>query len=438
MDELKKKFLTLCGKASKEYIYYAPALTRVRIEKDDDRCPTMSMSPCFVMRYNSEFVKSISDQNLTQLILHEILHYLSKHHQRYTQNPYKDKISFDAHNIAMDIEINQHLDSDWITKNGMTYERFKYPKGKSYEEYIYLLYNDVEKRKEELKQQAKNGKQQQNGNDENGNQKESDKSSHNMSKEEIIDSLAKGEILKDFCRITMEGGDGELTQKDLDNMGIDSSIDELQEMCKKASQDVGKGSGVELVREVKTKKYKWDTVLRNIVTSKFSTSCFGFDYQTYQKFNKRLSPQSSEIIFPSKYAVSKKLNLVVGIDVSGSMGDLVNEMYARLKSLIETIGFESSCTVLECDSCIQSVTESFDWSTNKIKSHGGGGTDMEQIPKWVKKEVDERKREEPDLIVIMTDNYVDWDNQGLYPKKTVVLSDNISDTCPYKQYEVLI
>ena len=85
MDELKKKFLTLCGKASKEYIYYAPALTRVRIEKDDDRCSTMSMSPCFVMRYNSEFIKSINDQNLTQLILHEILHYLSKHHQRYNQ-----------------------------------------------------------------------------------------------------------------------------------------------------------------------------------------------------------------------------------------------------------------------------------------------------------------------------------------------------------------
>lgn len=410
---VEEELRNIIFKASNLYSTYSPTLDSLRIKIINDKNYTMSMSKDLILTCSEQFFNKIpTEEDKIQLVLHEILHYMLNHFVRYANNYYKDIASFDMHNVAMDMEINQYLQnsSEWITKNGITPQSQGYSRGLSYEEYIHLLYRDVEQNKH----------------------KQSNSSGNNS----IIDKLSNGESIVDLASADLlsisECSSDELNE-------IEESVQSIIEQCNQRNSSCGYGDSsiISTLKKIPPKKYAWNKILDNIIRSKLSDINYGFDYQTYRKYNRRLNP-TSDIIFPSRYSEDRTLCIVVGIDISGSMGNLVDEMYARLKSLLSNVEYKVQATIVECDTKIRKIVDDFDFSKNEVDTSYGGGTDMNAIPIWVKEQVDNKKRLEPDVIIIMTDNYCCWSKDTPYLKKTYVLTDNISKDCPYKQFEVKI
>lgn len=439
-QEIRKKLLRASMKAANDYLWYSPAFISSRYV-EDERVGTLGMDSQLKVHYSVDFIKERgldkNEADLEAILLHEIMHYMSNHHVRYLNNKYRTKLGFDAHNVAMDIEINQHINNDHINKFGMTAEKFGYPKGKSYEAYIGLLYSDIQK---SMKKQSQGGEQGKNnsgnghgsglGNGK-GNNKEIDPT--NLSGQDIIDALARGEMLR-MSKIDMNGvNEGNQNE-------VQSQVDGLNSRCMQRNSGVGdKHVGNELISKVPKKVYSWDKVFRGLIGSVNSKKQLGYDYGTYRKINRRMSAVSNSIIYPSRYEEKQVLNLIIGVDISGSMGNLTEAMYARIKSIMDKIDNDSIVRILECDTEVSKVIENFDYTAATLKVGSGGGTDMDAIIRYTKEHVDKKEWKEPDAIVIMTDNYVDWDTDStLYKSKVKVLTDNISDSCPYKQFEVIL
>lgn len=467
MDQVYKMILEASGKVSKKFPYYGPALSRCRYVLDNKHCPTLGMSQNMVIAYNEKFVKSLNADELQMILVHEILHYLSNHHARAkVQDENNPNIigGHETHNVAMDIEINQYLtdECDYIKDDGMTPEKFGYPKGKTYEEYLRMLITDLEKRKDEL---SKSGKLQQmqnsigqaiqdamtgssgssgspgsgsTGNDQSngsGNADPNDcKDPTGCSKEEILDSIIAGDILKNT---KVQFSDADESSK------ATSKVKQVAGACDAAKQradGIGNSSSFSaLVREVPKKKYPWKSVLKNVLRSRVESKCKGCDCKTYTEYNRRLSGVSKDIIFGTKYSEYKSYDLIIGVDVSGSMGDLTTQMYSYIKSIRDHLSDDAELhvTIAECDTEVGNVLEDFDTETKSVKSCSGGGTDMDAIVRWVDDQVSNKKRKSPDLIIIMTDNEVSWgDPNPKWKNKIIVMTDQPGTHCPYKQYDV--
>ena len=511
--KIRNLMLKAAGRVAKEHMWYSPAILRLRFQ-EDSHCPTLAMDSHLIIHYNVDFIKSEkldqSEENMAAVVLHEVMHYMSNHHKREIVNKYYGKASHDMHNIAMDIEINQHIDSSYLDNLGMTAKRFKYPEGKSYEWYIEKLYADVQNRKQQLQKQGQgkgqgqqpqscscgqdqgqgqqqdkntqsNGNQQSQGggngsrsknqqgqgqqnqnqnqssnqnqsknqNNQNGNQNQNQSQNQNqnnqdpgkdtkgMSGEDIIDALAKNEILK-MSKIDLSGlnDDGTCEGKD-----VEHDVNKLNAECDEQAKgkNPGKGSSrSELITKVPKKKYTWDKVFKGIVGTKIAHAVQGYDWRTYKKVNRRMTACSPDVIYPSSYTESKVFNIVIGVDISGSMGRLTEQMYSRIRSIFDKIDNESKVYILECDTEVSKVIENFNFNATNLEVGRGGGTDMEAIPKFVEEKVRKKEWEEPDMIIIMTDNYVSWTGNSKYKKKIAVLTDNPSADCPYKQHEVII
>lgn len=458
------------------WVYYAPAFKRLRTEESES-CPTASMDRYLVMRYKREFIESLQRDEVKYVVLHELLHYVRNHHGRFEDSSWFGTVSPVIANICMDIEINDVMkeDSKFIMGEGQTADKYGFPEGKSFEYYIDLFMSQYNTKKgsEGTNKGQANGSNSNcpgtggsNGDDEEeqsqqqkskskgkGKPKESQDSGENESLDKLNQIQKEWEKTKELAKALADKLDVDMN-KDGDGSGSSSSApsdsvlekelnDLLKEMEDNArSKGIGsKSSPFATKRRVKEKVYDWKSLLKNIIVSKVSEKTRGRDKTTWQLPDYRMQACTRDIIFPRHYDEIKKANIVVGIDVSGSMGDLVNEMYARLKS-IKRVSLIDTLTVVECDCEICNVMMNFEPVQNEIKSVSGGGTDMEQIPLWVEKMVSKDKMSEPDLIVIMTDGYTNWNpnpkHKYINKTKILVANNNLDKECAYKQYSVTI
>lgn len=383
LDEKLRKAIRI---ASENYPLYSYTLDCLRYEWLDNKESTMSMNKYLILHCNRLFIKSIKNINdLSELVVHEILHYLLNHFVRYSRNVYKDRVPFQMHNIAMDFEINMYLNSTWIQQNGMLPKNKNFPDGLSYEEYLILLMNNYKD--------------------------------------------------EDFISINIPGSielSEDLTDTQLSD--IEAEVDSMIKRNNERSQSIGSKSEDNTITDlisVKPKPYNWSKVINGIIAKKVTEKQWGFDRTSYQKYNRRLNSISNNILFPSRYDETKELFLIIGMDISSSMGSLTNEMYARLKYLMKSISIPVRTIILECDTKIRNIVANFDYITDKVNTVAGGGTDLNNILFWI-----ENNDQNPDLVVIMTDNYCTWKDNKKWHNRTVVLTDKISKDCPYKQYEV--
>lgn len=392
LDEFMIKSIDL---ASEKYLGYSYTFDCLRYELIDDPLYTMSMNKDLVLKCGKQLLNRVNNiEDVSELVTHEILHYLLNHFVRYDQNIYRDILSFETHNICMDLEINQYLHSDWVSKNGWLPRNENYPEGLSYEEYLHLLKSDIE---------------------------------NNTTKNNLLDKLKNNVSIPMVG--TIEKPEKGLSNSDIED--IESSIEKMIEMNQSRLENSGIGNNTQktvgTLRIVKPKKYPWYKIIDRITSDRLSDKTFGFDYVTYATPNRRFN--NSDIIFPSKYSENKELNLVIGIDISGSMGELVNELYSRLKTLTKSVQAKIDTIVLECDTEIKKVVRNFDFDSQEVYSEQGFGTNLDAIFNWVS------ENEEPDAIIIMTDNEYLW-KEPIYENKTYIITSKISKNCPYKQYEV--
>jgi len=356
--------------------YYYPAVSRVRFMKDNKNTPTMSINCSLVIYYNEEYIERLSYEQLNAVILHEILHYMNGHHARYMNNPLKDALPFDTHNIAMDIEINEFIDG--LPTTALRAKNFNFPERRSYEEYLQLIKRNYER------------------------------NTH-----------------------------GKMPVNDLNfddyNDDYQDALNELIEECKEYERNIGLGDGASNKnRRVKKIKYRWEQVFQNILAAKTTEITAGFRYRTFEKANRRYI-HTPDIILPVFIDRKVKMSLAIIMDISGSMCDITNKMYGVMKSIIDITDMEIDITVLEVDTNVENIMRGFDLKRETIKSKAGGGTDMGAGLRYIWE-----TRMETDLVVVMTDSYTPWPKPPILANKTVVLTDNPNEyNGSYPMYPVV-
>jgi predicted metal-dependent peptidase len=368
------------------YPYYSPATNRVRFRQDKNT-PTMGINCSLVITYNKEYIEELTDEELTAVVLHEILHYMNGHHARYMNNSLKDTVSFKTHNIAMDLEINEFIND--LPEGAYRSEDFGFPERKSYEKYLLLL---------------KNNQQKNNSDDE---EQDQDQDQNKMPVNDL-----------DF-------DDYSDSHQDV----LEKLIDE----CKEAEKNRGDESGYDYInRKMQKRKYRWEHVFQNIITTKITEVIAGFRYRTFEKPNRRYI-HTPGIILPVFIDRKIKISLTVIMDISGSMYGITDKMYGVMKSMIDILDMAIDITILEVDAEVVNIMHGFDLNRNTIESTYGGGTDMGAGLCYI-----QENKMKPDLIIVMTDSYTGWPNPPILADKTVVLTDNPEHyDGPYPMYPVI-
>ena len=406
-NSFEYKCIKAARKVGENYPYYSPVVARVRFRPDNQNVPTIAINCNLVILYNTSFIKKISNKELEDIILHEILHYINGHHERYRNNPLCDSLPYATHNLAMDLEVNEYIlnctDSFYKAKN------FGLPERKSYEEYLDILNRNMPPPLEKILKSpcnscicgSKNPKNKEKGDD-------------------PCDECPHHEYITAFGDINMDGYN-EIYETVL--------YDLIEECAKNWGSEAGSGS---MIRKIKKRKYPWEQVFQNIISAKVAEITAGCRYRTFEKVNRRYA-NFSDIILPQFFDRKTKISTAIIMDISDSMCSNVNKMYEIMKSIIDILDLEIDITVLEVNTDVENIMHGFDLKKESIKSWDGGGTDMSAGLYYIYD-----NNINTDLIIVMTDSYTPWPKPPILANKTVVLTDNPDEyNGPYPIFPVV-
>lgn len=208
----------------------------------------------------------------------------------------------------------------------------------------------------------------------------------------------------------IEGETGVRGRAMADVEGARQDAEALVREAADGSNSMGSGAGdswVRLLARMAPPRVNWQSVLAGVVGRSMSSRVRGNRYATYKRPNRRR--QGGEFVWPSRE--DNKPTVHVAVDTSGSMG---HDDYAHAVGEIEgvlrasasgaAIGFYGVDTQMsERPRMVSHVRD--------LKAFGGGGTDMSVPYEWMAGEWaagGKRRRELPDVHVLVTDGWVDW------------------------------
>lgn len=208
----------------------------------------------------------------------------------------------------------------------------------------------------------------------------------------------------------IEGETGVRGRALADVEGARQDAEALVREAAEGNANIGDGEGnvwVRLLAGMAPPRVHWQSVLAGVVGRSMSSRVRGNRYATYRRPNRRR--QGGEFLWPSRE--DNKPTVHVAVDTSGSMG---RSDYARAVSEIEgilrtsasgaAIGFYGVDTrMTEKPRMVSHVRD--------MKVLGGGVTDMAIPYEWMRGEWEaggKRRRELPDVHVLITDGYVYW------------------------------
>ena len=208
----------------------------------------------------------------------------------------------------------------------------------------------------------------------------------------------------------IEGETGVRGRAMADVEGARQDAEALVREAADGSNGMGSGAGdswVRLLARMAPPRVNWQSVLAGVVGRSMSSRVRGNRYATYKRPNRRR--QGGEFVWPSRE--DNKPTVHVAVDTSGSMG---HDDYAHAVGEIEgilrasasgaAIGFYGVDTQMsERPRMVSHVHD--------LKAFGGGGTDMSVPYEWMAGEWaagGKRRRELPDVHVLVTDGWVDW------------------------------
>lgn len=348
-------------------MFFAAIAMQLQIEYTD-KIPTAGVTfhdSNFHLFINPKFWNEHTIEEQVAILKHEILHLVFSHPAR------MQKMNPTIANYAFDITINQYIKdlpkTNACTKckiayskketqcekckgklevivNGLLPEMFNAPREKNSEWYYNYLQQNKNKYFKEIQMAVTLDDHSQWDKNENGT-KQSPK---------VLEEAAK-QIIKQAH---------EAAQKDYGN--IPSALQRE-------------------IEEVLQEKLRWDQILRQFLYKASLT----LKVLSRKKRNKRYGP-----LYPAQKAFPK-LNILVGIDTSGSISP--NQLKLFFDQLVAINNPNTKIEVVECDCEIQ---RTYEYSKNMKmgKPKGGGGTSFKPIFKYAQ----EKKH---DAIIVLTDGY---------------------------------
>ena len=306
----------------------------------------------YQLTISEKFWEPLSELHRMGLLKHELLHIAFNHLT--TFDLFQDK---KLANIAMDMEINQYIDKDWIPEGAIDIDDYgdlnlDTRAGSRY------YYDKLQKLQKKKKQNGTCG-------------------SENMDK--LLDALEKGD-----CQVTigMPRGEGDKdvnmpnhpwkefenlpeAEKQLIENQVQRILQEVKSQTEKKRGHVpGEMKGIIKIEEIVPPKFNWKNYLRRFT---------GISTKIFTKKIRR----KENTKFPDMpgLKVKMKQKLMLAIDTSGSVCDdevreFMNEMHHIYKTGVDI-------TLVQCDTYIRDISEYK--GTYDLKLHGRGGTDFTPV-----------------------------------------------------------
>ena len=319
------------------------------------------------IRYNPEFVKTLTPQERIAILAHEALHYLFLHHLRGKDKDQKDW------NIACDYAINPILkDSGFqLPKNHLDLYEFH---GKNAEAIYELIHKDKQE-KPQNESESGNGEDKAGDQNESGNGK-SGNDPQNSSGTGQNEPQDWGKVLEPTDDVNMAEAEAEAKQMALSAMQLAKQAGTLP------------GGMEQIINEIIEPKQNWKELLLKFMAEKAKN-----DY-SWIRPNPRYIQQG--VYLPSLESLEFG-KAVFTIDTSGSVDeDLLAQIFAELKEVAAV--FNISLTVIHSDSKVQKVEE-VDEDT-VMKPVGGGGTRFQPAFDYVNENLPDTK-----VMIYFTDGY---------------------------------
>lgn len=324
---------------------------------ETDALPTMGVNGYGTMYYNPKFVESLTIDEVTFLLCHEVMHVVYSHVLRMGNR------NKELWNIAGDAVINETLKAMGI---GKPIEGGIYMEGAE-ERTTEDVYNELLKKQKDKPQLPKEFKDLIEGGDSSGlggkPLSESEKRS--------LDARIQGDVAE-ASNVQKSSNKGKLAG------GLQRYIDEI----------------------LAGKKLPWYEMLARYMTS-----------LAEQNFSwKRPNKRYSSYYLPTSERIPGMGELVVGIDTSGSITDKELAMFgAHIKDLCQQV-HPMKIYVLYVDAEVNHVDEFDDVEELEFRPYGGGGTDLREIANWI-----DREGIDADACVIFTDGYTDYPEEEPCP-----------------------
>lgn len=208
----------------------------------------------------------------------------------------------------------------------------------------------------------------------------------------------------------IEGETGVRGRAMADVEGARQDAEALVREAADGSNRMGSGAGdlwVRLLARMAPPRVNWQSVLAGVVGRSMSSRVRGNRYATYKRPNRRR--QGGEFVWPSRE--DNKPTVHVAVDTSGSMGrDDYAHAVAEIEGILRASASGASIGFYGVDTQMSERPRMVS-HVRDLKVFGGGGTDMAVPYEWMAGEWaagGKRRRELPDVHVLVTDGWVDW------------------------------
>ena len=290
----------------------------------------------FQLAINEEFWTGLSEMHQMGLLKHELLHIAFGHLTSFK--------SFKNHrlaNIAMDMEINQYIDKDWLPKGGVDIDD----------------YEDLDlERKDGCRYYYDKLNQFQEEKDKNG-------SCGNDDMDKLLDQAANGEGPDHSTWGEFEDlseAEQKLIEKQLQKVLADAK----EQTVKKRGNVPGEIEGVIIVEEIVPPKFDWRGYIRRFT----GVSTKVFTKKIRRKENRRYEENPG-------LKIKMRQHMLLAIDTSGSVSntelqEFMGEIHHIYKAGVDV-------TIMQCDTSIRSI-EAYKCK-NEINVVGRGGTEFDPV-----------------------------------------------------------
>jgi len=284
----------------------------------------------FQLAINEDFWTGLSEMHQMGLLKHELLHIAFGHLTSFKS--FKNKR---LANVAMDMEINQYIDKDWLPEGGIDindYEDLNLER-KAGCRYYYDKLNQFQDEKD------KNG------------------SCGNEEMDKLLDQVADGDIpdhstWEEFDNLS--DAEKKLIEKQIQKVLSDAK----EQTLKKRGNVPGEIEGVIVIDEIVAPKFDWRGYIRRFT----GVSTKVFTKKIRRKENRRYDENPG-------LKIKMKQHMLLAIDTSGSVSDSeLKEFMGEIHHIYKT-GVD--ITMIQCDTSIRSI-EPYK-GNNEIKVQGRGG-----------------------------------------------------------------
>ena len=360
--------------------YYGFFLIMLNKLWDSRRVPTAGVSKNginYQLTINTEFWESLSEDHRLGLLKHELLHIAFGHLTTFFK--FTDKR---LANVAMDMEINQYIDRNWLPGGEYTKAEVDAIKEEVQSEILEARERDapIEEIMEIARKIPPRGIMIEDYDDLNLNKKagaryyydklkelkdEKDKNGTcgNQAMDDLLDDIENGDIpdhstWEDFENLT------EAEQKLIDKQLQKVLTDAKEQTIKKRGIVPGEIEGVIILEEIVKPKFDWRGFIRRFT----GVSTKVFTKKIRRKENRRFDANPG-------LKVKMRQHMLLAIDTSGSVSD------SELKEFMSEIHHIYKCgvdiTIIQCDTRINSIEPYKGKFEMNVK--GRGGTEFDPV-----------------------------------------------------------